>query len=114
MNGFLFDENLPRRLTFVPSRPVTWSTALGPSPSDSALWAHAKTNQLAIVSKDTDFSDRIMLADPPPWVIHLRFGNLRRRDFHELMARVWPQVESLLPAHKPIAIYQDRIEAIRR
>jgi predicted nuclease of predicted toxin-antitoxin system len=59
MRGFLFDENLPRRLTFT-----------------------------------------------------LRFGNLRRRDFHQLLAKVWPQIEGLLPAHKLICVYHDRIESI--
>lgn len=111
MNGFLFDENLPRRLTFTPSLPVTWSTALGASPSDTALWDHARDHGLAIVSKDADFSDRIMMADPPPWVVHLRFGNLRRHAFHALMAKTWPDVERLLATHKLVCVYADRIEA---
>ena len=42
------------------------------------------------------FSERIILRSPPPWVVHLRFGNLPRRYFHALLAKVWPQVETLL------------------
>jgi predicted nuclease of predicted toxin-antitoxin system len=113
LNGFLFDENLPRRLTFTPSLPVIFSTMLGDSPSDAVLWNHGLQHSLAIVTKDADFSDRIMLATPPPWIIHLRFGNLRRNDFHALLAKMWPRVEALLPAHKLICIYRDRIEAFR-
>ena len=60
MNGFLFDENLPRRLTFIPSLPVIVSTALGDSPSDATIWDYGREHSLAIVTKDTDFSDRIM------------------------------------------------------
>jgi hypothetical protein len=37
LNGFLFDENLPRRLIFTPSLPVTSSTSPGKSPSDATL-----------------------------------------------------------------------------
>jgi predicted nuclease of predicted toxin-antitoxin system len=113
LKGFLFDENLPRRLTFTPSLPVIWSTVLGPSPSDTALWKHGCDNALVIVTKDADFSDRIMLADPPPWIVHLRFGNLRRKEFHALMAKMWPHIEALLPANKLVCVYGDRIESFR-
>ncbi len=112
MKGFLFDENLPRRLAFTPSLPVTHVESLGNSPDDAAVWCHALAGELVIVSKDADFSNHILLAKPPPWVVHLRIGNLRRRDFHAFLARVWAQVESLLPAHKLVNVYADRIEAV--
>ena len=71
MKGFLFDENVPHRLTFTPSLPVI------------------------------------------PWSVHLRFGNLRRNEYHNLLAKMWPRVEALLPAHKLICVYRDRIESFR-
>ena len=111
MKGFLIDENLPRRLTFTPSLPVSLSQTLGVSPSDTALWDHARQHSLAIVTKDADFSARIMFAAPPPWIVHLRFGNLRRKDFHSLLAKMWPQIEALLPTYKLICVYRDRIES---
>jgi hypothetical protein len=46
-------------------------------------------------------------------VVHLRIGNLRRADFHSFLARVWPRIEALLPAHKLVNVYLDRIEAVR-
>lgn len=70
-------------------------------------------DSLAIVSKDTDFSDRILLSQPPPVVVHLRIVNLRRAGFHAFLARVWPTIELLLPAHKLVNVYLDRIEAVR-
>lgn len=113
MNGFLFDENLPQNISFSPMFPVIHARSLGVSLSDSALWRHARQNQLLIVSEDADFSHRIMLSSPPPWVVHLRFGNLRRGDFHALPARLWPAIETLLPAHKLVNVYADRIEAVK-
>jgi predicted nuclease of predicted toxin-antitoxin system len=77
------------------------------------LWQHARENELVIVSKDADFPHRMMLASPPPWVVHLRIGNLRRRDVHALLARLWPGIEVLLPAQKLINVYSDRIEAVK-
>ena len=113
MNGFLIDENLPGRLTFVPSLPVVSSSrAIHRSAGDSELWELAREQELAIVTKDADFSDRILVNAPPPWVVHLRFGNMRRRDFHLLLARLWPRIEALLPEHKLVVVYEDRIEAM--
>lgn len=66
-----------------------------------------------IVTKDADFSHRVMLTEPPPWVVHLRVGNLRRREYHQFLFRVWLQIEKLLPEHKLLAVFQDRIETVR-
>lgn len=54
----------------------------------------------------------MLLSNPPQWIVHLRFGNLRKREFHDLLARLWPQVEALLPKHKLVIVYADLIEAI--
>jgi predicted nuclease of predicted toxin-antitoxin system len=67
---------------------------------------------LVIVSKDADFSDRIITSSPPPRVVHLRFGNLRRNEYHVLLARRWPQIESLLKTTKLANVYADRLEGI--
>jgi predicted nuclease of predicted toxin-antitoxin system len=111
VNGFLLDENLPGGLGFQPSLPVSHALDLGGNPTDSELWFHAKIQRLVIVTKDADFSDRILVNTPPPWIVHLRFGNMRRKEFHRFLAAVWPQVESLLPANKLVCVYADRIEA---
>lgn len=112
MKGFLFDENLPTRLRFSPGLPIVPFSKAGKNPNDSQIWEFAKKRELVIVSKDADFSDRIITRTPPPWVVHLRFGNLRRKEFHALLARVWPQVETLLKNHKLVNVYSDRLEGI--
>ena len=65
------------------------------------------------MSKNADFSDRIIMQSPPPWVVHLRFGNLKRKEFHARLARVWPQVETLLNTHKLVNVHADRLEGIQ-
>jgi len=112
MKGFLFDENLPQRLQFSPSLPVILIGEVGSSPTDSEVWEFARKRELVIVSKDADFSDRIIIRPPPPWVVHLRFGNFRKKDFHALLSRVWPRVETLLKSHKLVNVYSDRLEGI--
>lgn len=112
MNGWLLDQNLPARLAFAPALPVTHASALGSNPSDAQLWEHARLHRLAIVTKDADFSGRIIIEAPPPWVVHLRFGNLRLRDYHVALATAWPRIEALLPQHKLVNVFADRVEAI--
>ena len=112
MKGFLFDENLPARLRFSPKLPVIPASKVGRIPSDTQIWEFARKHNLVIVSKDADFSDRIITQSPPPWVVHLRFGNMRRNDFHALLARVWPQIETLLKSHKLVNVYAGRLEGI--
>ncbi len=113
MRGFLLDENMPSRVRFVPGLPLIHCASLGPGVSDTNIWNYAKSNRLVIITKDSDFSSRIMLSCPPPWVVRFRIGNLRRAEFHAFAAGVWPQIERLLPEHKLINVYHDRIEAVR-
>jgi predicted nuclease of predicted toxin-antitoxin system len=113
MNGILLDENLPRKVTFTTRLPVIHASSLGDSPSDTRLWDFARAESLVILTKDTDFSQRIMRCDPPPWVVWIRFGNMRKRDFHALLARVWSQVEALLPAHKLVQVHRHCLEGVR-
>jgi predicted nuclease of predicted toxin-antitoxin system len=113
VNGFLIDENMPSRLRFVPSLPVIHSSSLGRKISDSAIWGHAKAHSYVIVTKDADFADRIMINQPPPWVVRFCIGNVRRSAFHAFAQSVWPQIEKLLPEHRLVNVYLDRIEAVR-
>ena len=112
MKGYLFDENLPVQLRFSPKLPIVPVSKAGRNPTDSQIWEFARKHDLVIVSKDADFSDRMIIHSPPPWVVHLRFGNLRKNDFHALLARMWPQIETLLKSHKLVNVYADRIEGI--
>ena len=75
----LFDENLSFKLTssladlFPGSQHVRDVGLI--SASDEAVWAHARKEQLAIVSKDSDFYHRSVVRGHPPKVIWLRIGN---------------------------------------
>lgn len=106
MNGFLFDENLPRDLTFTRSRSAVHATDLGAKPSDDALWEHARKANLAIVTKDSDFALRMKSSEPPPRVISLEIGNLKKRDYIALLSRIWPEIERLIFTHKLVVVHE--------
>jgi predicted nuclease of predicted toxin-antitoxin system len=112
VKGYLLDENLPDQLITTATRPIYHVREFGQGLTDSTLWELARQEQWAIVTKGADFVDRIIGDTPPPWIVHLRLGNLRLNEFRTFIAHTWPQVESLLPDHKLINVYIDAIEAI--
>lgn len=115
VQGFLLDENLSSRLRagFGEGVQVVHARELGTNPSDLELWNFAEQHGLVIVTKDADFTDRVLLADgPPPWVVQLRCGNLRARALREFLKGRWPQVLAFLPGHRLILVFPDRIEAL--
>ena len=75
----LFDQNLSHRLVGLlaaefPGSQHVRDAGLAAAP-DSAVWAYAAAQGLAIVSKDTDFQHRALLFGHPPKVVWVRLGN---------------------------------------
>jgi len=76
------------------------------------IWSYAKENNLTIVTKDADFSELILLNDPPPKVIHIKYGNMKMREFHERIAKIWKEVRFMSQEYKLVRVYRERIEGI--
>ena len=69
MARYLIDANLPRRLTIWHDTAFEWVSDHDDRWSDSQVWDYARLNDLVIVTKDADFSNRVMLSAPPPRVV---------------------------------------------
>ncbi|MDQ7083874.1 MAG: DUF5615 family PIN-like protein [Sulfurovum sp.] len=50
-----------------------------PNMKGSETWKYARDNNLTIVTKDADFSDLVLLNNPPPSVIHVKLGNMKMK-----------------------------------
>ena len=112
MNRYLIDVNLPYRFRLWHQSNCLHVKDLADTMPDSQVWQYAKENDYIIVTKDADFSDRILLLSPPPRVVHIRLGNMKLRDFHDKINSVWRQVEELINSYKLVSIFSDRIECI--
>lgn len=77
------------------------------------MWERTRESALVIVTQAADFTERMLAQEPPPWVVHVRTGNLRVADFRALLGNVWPRVWDLLTEHKLVVIHRDRLEAVR-
>ena len=113
MSRFLIDANLPYRLPVWKGSHYVHVFDLNDEWTDGEIWRYTRENDLVIVRKDADFSDRIMLAEPPPRVMHLRIGNMKMKAFQGLVQRVWPKVCELAASHKLVIVHAYWIECVR-
>src|SRR5215210_5987887 len=91
MPRYLIDVNLPYYFSLWRGPDYLHVRDLDDEWLDTKVWSYAKQQSLTIVSKDADFSARV-LVETPPRVIHIRFGNLKMREFHERISEIWPTV----------------------
>ena len=80
--------------------------------SDSEIWNYALNNNLTIITKDKDFSSKILFHTPPPKVIHIKTGNLKLKDFYNIFSHNWSLILNTSEHNKLVTVYPDRIESI--
>ena len=113
MPRYLVHVNLPRFFSQWNRDDFVHQHDLDPILHDAKIWDYAKHHDLTIITKDSDFSSRILLSDPPPKVIHVRLGNMDMRSFHEAIARCWQDVLAMNETHKLVIVHTDRVEGVR-
>ena len=112
MKKYLVDANLPSKITVWQNDDFEFVVNINDQWSDTEIWNYAKSNNLTIISKDADFSHRIIASQPPPKIIHIKIGNLKLKSFASFMERVWDGVEKSSEKHKLVNLFIDRIEAV--
>ena len=85
----LFDENLSDRLVILledifPQSIHVRDVGLK-SADDHLVWEYAKTNDLTLVSKDSDMHQRSFLFGAPPKVVWVRLGNCSTAEVEKLL-----------------------------
>ena len=78
--------HLPRRLAEAYPESTHVSEVGLERASDLELWEYAIINDLAIVSKDSDFMQLSFLRGAPPKVIWIRTGNSSTEDIEQLLS----------------------------
>jgi predicted nuclease of predicted toxin-antitoxin system len=109
---YLIDANLPRYFSLWNTDEFIHQSEIEDTWTDEQIWKYATENDLTIVTKDADFSNKIIFHQPPPKVIHIRFGNMKMRDFFTVMTTVWQDTVELSETHKLVNVFRDRIEGI--
>jgi predicted nuclease of predicted toxin-antitoxin system len=100
----LLDENLSPRLAALigdlyPESCHVEDCGLINAPDD-AVWRFAAENGFAIVSKDSDFSERSVLHGSPPKVIWLRVGNCTTDRAGFVLRDAFARIQAFLSAEE--------------
>jgi len=100
----LLDENLSPRFALALSDLYPDSQSVREcglsGASDFDVWQYALTNGYAIVSKDSDFSQRSFLHGSPPKVIWLRIGNCTTMRIDFVLRNAAPRIEAFLSSNE--------------
>jgi predicted nuclease of predicted toxin-antitoxin system len=112
MKKYLIDANLPRYFSLWSGEEFQHVVQINDEMKDSEIWCYAKEHHLTIVTKDADFSDLVLFSDPPPRVIHIKFGNMKMREFHQSMSKIWSEACLLSSQYKLVRVYKERFECI--
>lgn len=112
MARYLVDTNLPYYFSLWRTNDYLFQRDFDPSAPDTNVWEYARAHNLTIITKDRDYSDRILLVEPPPRIIHLKVGNLKMRPFHEFISSQWSKICDLSDSYKLLYVFIDRIECI--
>ncbi|MCL5029054.1 MAG: DUF5615 family PIN-like protein [Bacteroidetes bacterium] len=113
MKKFLIDVNLPYYFSLWNSEEFIHQKDINDEWTDEQIWNYARDNNLTIITKDSDFSHRIILNNPPPKVIHIRFGNVRMNKFLSIISSQWEKILETNEKFKLINVFEDRIEGIK-
>lgn len=112
MPKYIIDANLPYYFALWNNENYQHVIDIDPNMKDSEIWHYAKENSLTIITKDADFSDLVLLNNPPPRVIHIKLGNMKMKAFHNAINNIWKDVLVMSSDYKLIRVYNDRIEGI--
>ena len=112
MSEFLVEVNLPYKFKLWHDERFEHVREIDDEWSDSQIWQYAKERDLTIITKDVEFSNRIITTEPPPKVIHIKVGNMKLSEFRHFMLTNWEEIERMSVNHKLVDVYQDRITGI--
>ena len=112
MTKYIIDVNLPYYFSLWRSEEYMHQIDIDAKAAGEEIWKFAKKNRLTIITKDSDFSHRILISDPPPSVIHIKFGNIKMKEFYKLIYDNWEEIIEMSYANKLVNVYKDRIEGI--
>lgn len=110
---YLIDENSPDCLSIWSSKDFFHVTRISKSTPDKEIWQFALDNNLVILTKDTDFHERILYKDPPPKVILFRLGNTSISYLENFLKIHWEEILEQISTAKLIIVFKDRIEGLK-
>ncbi len=112
MKKYLVDANLPYYFSIWNASEYIHVFDIDDTWTDEQIWNYAGQHNLTIISKDSDFSHRIIASEAPPRVIHTRLGNMSIKELRQRLIPAWERACDLSRDYKLVNIFTDHIEGI--
>lgn len=112
MLKYLVDANLPYYFSLWNNNKYLHVLDINPEMKDSDIWEYAKQNNLVIITKDADFTNMVLLSNPPPKVIHVKLGNMKIKEFHVIISNIWKDVLNMSNEYKLVRVYKNQLEGL--
>ena len=109
---FLVDVNLPKRFGFFNSPLFTHVADINPKMTDLEIWDYALKNELVILTKDSDFYDKMMTSYIAPKIIFFQLGNCTLRELHRILSDSWDSIIDKLSANSMVILRRDQMVTI--
>lgn len=109
---FLIDENLPKKLILDSQHAFMHVEEIGTQLTDTEVWEYAKANSFIVITKDTDFYNRMSVHGPPPKVIWVKLGNMRKMELEKCMLAKWPDILKRIKTFDLLEIHLHHIEGL--
>ena len=112
MPKYLIDANLPYYFSIWNTPEFVHQKDIDDEWTDEQIWEYAINHDMTIITKDSDFSHKMIFRQPPPKVIHIRLGNIRMKEFYQIISSVWNDIVDASNNSKLVSVYSDRIETV--
>ncbi|NDP28328.1 MAG: hypothetical protein GZ087_13010 [Flavobacterium sp.] len=110
--SFLVDVNLPKYFSFFNEDRFAFVSDIDLQMSDTEIWNYAFKNKLVILTKDTDFYHRFLVAKNAPKIIYFQLGNCSLKQLHQYFNDNWDKIQSEIENSRLIIAKDTYIECI--
>jgi predicted nuclease of predicted toxin-antitoxin system len=112
-SSFLVDVSLPKYFSFFNESHFIFVSDINLRMSDTEIWNYALENELIILTKDTDFYNRLLVSENAPKVIYFQLGNFSLKQLYQYFTDNWIKIQFEIDSAKLIIAKETHIECIR-
>jgi predicted nuclease of predicted toxin-antitoxin system len=109
---FLVDVNLPKYFSYFESSQFIHVVDIDDEMTDSSVWDYALSNNLIILTKDTDFYHRSVASKIKPKVVYFQLGNMTIKTMHDYFERNWLLILNTIRENYLIIVTAEEIEVV--
>ena len=110
--NFIVDVNLPKYFNFFNHPQFIFASDINNRMSDTELWNYALQNNLVILTKDTDFYSRSLIATEKPKVVFFKTGNMKLADLNSYFLKNWGSIQQHIQNNFLVIANVDSIDVV--